>query len=33
MTWRASVERWLSYPQLDAELKEQLLRMQNNEKN
>ncbi|EMT44834.1 phospho-sugar mutase [Anoxybacillus flavithermus] len=32
MTWKATVEKWLSYPHLDEELKQQLLEMQGNEK-
>jgi hypothetical protein len=32
MTWKATVEKWLSYPALDAELKQQLILMQHDEK-
>lgn len=32
MTYKAAVEKWLSYPELDAELKQQLISMQHNEK-
>ncbi|KMY57468.1 hypothetical protein AA906_13695 [Geobacillus stearothermophilus] len=32
MTYKATVEKWLSYPELDAELKQQLISMQHNEK-
>ncbi|OKO92445.1 D-Ribose 1,5-phosphomutase [Geobacillus proteiniphilus] len=32
MAYKATVEKWLSYPELDAELKQQLLAMQTNEK-
>ncbi len=32
MTYKAIVEKWLSYPELDAELKQQLISMQHNEK-
>lgn len=32
MTWKSTVEKWLSYPELDAELKQQLISMQHNEK-
>lgn len=32
MTWKATVKKWLSYPHLDEELKQQLLEMQGNEK-
>ncbi|MED3664719.1 phospho-sugar mutase, partial [Geobacillus stearothermophilus] len=32
MPYKATVEKWLSYPELDAELKQQLISMQHNEK-
>ncbi|MED0656415.1 phospho-sugar mutase [Anoxybacillus ayderensis] len=32
MTWRTTVRKWLSYPHLDEELKQQLLLMQKDEK-
>ncbi|MGG4000408.1 phospho-sugar mutase [Anoxybacillus kestanbolensis] len=32
MTWKATVQKWLSYPHLDEQLKQQLLSMQADEK-
>lgn len=32
MTWKTTVQKWLSYPHLDAQLKQQLLAMQTDEK-
>jgi len=32
MTWKTTVQKWLSYPHLDAQLKQQLLAMQADEK-